>query len=178
MSKRMICLGGIHGVGKSTFCNEVIENGTLKYLSASEIIKNFNYDLPKTKNVFNIASNQEALIKGLEKVTDNRIYILDSHFTLLNEVGNVEGISTSFFEQIDPIAIVILYDTPASIRERLIKRDDKEYDLDFIKVFQDKELAHAEIVAKLLKIKFLRIDFSIDNKKDVFDEFVRSLSIK
>jgi adenylate kinase len=55
MFKNIFFIGGIHGVGKSTICQQVCREMNIEYLSASELLKwgEINDDV-KNKNVEDI----------------------------------------------------------------------------------------------------------------------------
>ena len=63
----IFCVGGIHGVGKSTICRQLALDLSIHYLSASEVLKwkDLNTD-KKNKNVNNISDTQDRLITSLK----------------------------------------------------------------------------------------------------------------
>ena len=95
----IIFVGGIHGVGKSTLCKKACELIGIKYLSASSVLNwakvNNNQ---KSKKVQDITQTQDLLINGLKKfITDEKVYLLDGHFCLLNKRSEICKIPVGTF---------------------------------------------------------------------------------
>lgn len=83
----IIFIGGIHGVGKSTVCQQICNKCNIEYLSASKLIKwsELSEDT-KNKKVENLSFTQDRLVVGLRNaVQENKTYILDGHYCLLNK---------------------------------------------------------------------------------------------
>jgi adenylate kinase len=89
---KVFFIGGIHGVGKTTFCKQLITNlNNFKHLSASDIIKKYkNSDEFDTKRVKDIDKNQLLLINGLKKEKKDSNILLDGHFVLLDKEDNIK----------------------------------------------------------------------------------------
>lgn len=102
-NRNIIFIGGIHGVGKGTICKEISSNTGLIHFTASEILKWEEISERGNKFVGNIASTQGRLINGLKKlIKNNKKYILDGHFCLLNSDGIPSRIDEVTFDQINP----------------------------------------------------------------------------
>lgn len=158
-------VGGVHGVGKSTLCNSIVVRLNAEHHSASELISRIGKVNHSTnKRVADIGKNQDALITAVnEYLVDEKLYLLDGHFCLLNQIGNVAEIPLSTFEAISPVAIVVLFDEPKNIHARLKQRDKERYDVDTLSSFQAKEMSYSELVASNLNVPFLKASPLIDS---------------
>ena len=159
--RRIIFVGGIHGVGKTTFCRGLCGAVGAVYLSASSLIGNRENAGSlgaerKGKIVRNIDENQSILLDRLDRVVaGKKLHVLDGHFCLQAESGT-EKIDFSVFRAIAPIYLVVAVDEPAKIYER--GKDKSGYEnSDAVANFQEIELAHARFVSHRLGIPLLTI---------------------
>lgn len=150
-SKKIIFIGGVHGVGKSTFVNAVkAECPSVVGLSCSTILK---WENPAHKAVENVEKNQNKLLANLPYFIDmDKNYLLDGHFCLLTEQGSIERVSIDVFENINPDMIILLEERPAVICQRLSERDSMQYSEELIKAFLNEERTYAKEVAETLGI--------------------------
>lgn len=152
--KNIAFIGGIHGVGKSTICQQLCDKLNLIHLSASELIRwsDINEDA-KNKKVKNVQDTQDRLVTGLRNTiqTESR-YLLDGHYCLLNTNGEIENIPISTFRLINPFSLNIILDDVSEIKKRIEARDNKYYDYDLLKQMQDKELQYAKYISEELGI--------------------------
>ncbi|SFE56826.1 MULTISPECIES: ATP-binding protein [Flavobacterium] len=156
--KNIIFIGGIHGVGKGTICNEIaLKTGSI-HLTASQILKWEEISNRDNKLVKNIASTQSRLIKGLENLirTDEK-YLLDGHFCLLNSDGMPSRIDEDTFDQINPKAIGIVIDVVEKIAKRLEARDGKIYDVKVLNELQQMEIEYAKYLSDKYSIPHIEI---------------------
>lgn len=150
----MVFLSGVHGVGKSYFCNLVLEQLGIKSYSASALItarrnKGFSAD----KLVPDIDENQLLLIEAISELrSQGREFILDGHFCLLNEVGEITRIPSDTYTSLCPDAIILLTEKPEIIVERRLQRDGVRQDVVEIETFQEAENQYAEEISTLLRI--------------------------
>lgn len=154
MLDNIVFIGGIHGVGKSTICQQICSDLNMKYLSASELLKweDINDD-PKNKKVKNISFTQSRLIAGLtHSIQKGHYYLLDGHYCLLNEKAEVEKISIDVFMQINPKALGIILGDIRDIKTRLDLRDNKTYDFGLLEQLQNSELDYAKELSIALKV--------------------------
>lgn len=162
MSK-IIFIGGIHGVGKSTLCKRVSQNLGLETYSSGEIIKR-GEDLTN-KDVYRIESNQNILLEGLKIILRQRdTILLDGHFVLITSDGKISKISLNTFRDISPVAIIMLEDEPSRIADRLFRRDMKQYSPSILSHLQDEEITYSDEVSKVLKIPYLKVHIQQDAK--------------
>lgn len=154
MQANIAFIGGIHGVGKSTICLKICEETKLEYLSASELIKwrDINID-PRNKKVKDIPATQDRLLVGLSKATkEERSYLLDGHYCLLNSQNEIVNIPLITFKAINPVSLNAIIGDIYEVQHRLESRDKKSYDLNLIKKMQDHEMDHANQISKDLGV--------------------------
>jgi len=153
----MFFIGGIHGVGKSTVCDQLCRVQNLNHLSASNLIKwsEINED-PRNKKVFDIDNTQRKLLTGLkEKVEVDKNYLLDGHFCLLDRDTKVSRIPLSLFKGINPDLLCIISGNIQEIKENIELRDKRTYDYDLLFEMQEKELENAKYIASELSINLI-----------------------
>jgi adenylate kinase len=170
----MIFVGGIHGVGKTTFCGEILEKLNIKHFSASKIIsdmkkENFNND----KKIELIQINQDHLIQGLRNLNLNKEgYLLDGHFCLINKSGEIIKVPDTTFINLMPRAIVVVSDSLENISLRLMKRDGVKYEASFLELFQGLELEYSKKIANRLGIPYITVKPS--EKEEIYS-FINSV---
>ena len=150
----MIFISGVHGVGKSFFCNLLKERlGVVSY-SASKLIS----DKKKTgfapdKLVADIDENQLFLLEAIKDLrSEGAEFLLDGHFCLLNQEGVITRIPLDTFTTLAPDAIVLLTENPDIIAKRRQDRDGIEHSAADIKAFQNEEIKYSTEVAGLLNV--------------------------
>ena len=150
-SKKIIFIGGIHGVGKSTFVAAVrAKCPSVKGLSCSTILK---WENPAHKKVEDVEASQNRLLANLPYFIDmDKEYLLDGHFCLLTEQGTIERVPLNVFETINPDIILLIEESPTKICERLSQRDSVEYTVDLVREFLHEERTYAKEVADTLGI--------------------------
>lgn len=173
----MIFISGIHGVGKSYFCNLLKDRlGVISYSASKLIADKKAVGFSPNKLVTDIEENQFYL---LDAVKDLRIkgekFLLDGHFCLLSQKGAITRIPLNTFTTLAPDAIVLLTENPAIIAKRRQERDGIEYSVTAIKDFQDEEIKYATEVAKLLGVP-LKISTGINDIDSTID-FIRTRRI-
>ncbi|WP_428743498.1 ATP-binding protein [Tenacibaculum sp.] len=151
--RKIIFIGGIHGVGKGTVCKELVQKLNFEHLSASEVLRWDEISNLKNKKVQNFNTTQDRLLTNLKKIVKpNKKYLLDGHFVLLNSHGEPEKINESTFFGIDPESIILLTCEPKLILERLQQRDQSKYKLNVLEKMQQMEIEHANYISKKLNI--------------------------
>ncbi len=164
IAPKIIFLGGVHGVGKTFLSKELCVKFGLSHYSASELIKEYKgIDFPKDKRIKDICNNQDVLISAIQSLVSNEFPILlDGHFCLINENGDVSDIPSSTFVELSPEAMIVLHDSPKEIHRRLLTRGKDNHDIEFIEYFQSRELIHSEIIAERIDRPLLKHDTSGD----------------
>lgn len=152
-TNNIIFVGGIHGVGKGTFCKKIAKELDYVHLSASKVLKWDEICVSKSKRVINFATTQERLINNLKIIiSEDKKYLLDGHFTLLDSGGKPQRIEETVFYEINPISIIVLSCVPQIIYERLSNRDCIKYDLSTLEKMQKMEISFAKEISDKLNI--------------------------
>ena len=158
--KNIVFIGGIHGVGKTTVCKELSKISNFEYLSASEVINWSQIELSKKKNVDSIQETQSRLLFGLSNLVDEtKKYILDGHFCLLNNEEQIIDIPLETFKAINPLSLNIIVDSAQNISQRLEKRDNIKYSIEFLDNMQEREMRYARHISDILKIPLIKGEF-------------------
>lgn len=155
MYNNIIFIGGVHGVGKGTICQKIKDNLDFTHLSASEVLKWDDFNKEKGgKKVEDVSATQHQLIENLKKIVNpQRKYLLDGHFCLLKKDNSIERVSLKVFQQINPLAVIIVKEKPEIICERLQKRDGQTYNTSQIEIMQKEEIESAKELCAYLKIQ-------------------------
>lgn len=163
----MIFVCGIHGVGKTYYCEKISEEFKIPYFTASDLIKNREKQEFKEKKVQNISNNQEILIEEVQKIqqrVDN--FILDGHLCLLDAEGKIQKVRVEVFRKMRIESLVVVIDGIKEIQEKIWKRDGIEWDCEFLEFFQDEEIKYAKKIASQLKIDLkITKGFSVTDNK-------------
>ena len=161
----LIFIGGIHGVGKSYFCEQITNQTGLIAYSASKLITELKHEQFKSdKLIADIGDNQNYLLAAVRKISDKE-YLLDGHFCLLNSTAEVERVPLDTFKQLPINAIMVIYDDVSKVLERLNTRDGINHSKVIFEKFQNEELSYAKDVAKMLCVPFA----SIKSENDIVD---------
>lgn len=161
--RKLIFVGGIHGVGKSTICLKIVDSIKEVYgCTASDIIKGENNWQHSGKSVEDVTVNQNFLINGLSRIRAKNI-LLDGHFVLIDKSQTIVPVPFDTFKQMVPVLIIVITDKIEDILNRLVKRDNKLYDLTFLKKMQEMEIETAKRTAQQLSIPFKEINLQADN---------------
>lgn len=150
----MIFISGIHGVGKSYFCEMVKSVIGVATFSASQLISERKKSgFSKDKLIPDIDDNQQYLLDAVRYLNATyAMFLLDGHFCLLNAKRKVTRIPQETFIDLKPDAIIILTEKPEVIATRRKQRDNISYDENEIQEFQNEEIAYATEVARTLGV--------------------------
>lgn len=162
---KIFFLGGVHGVGKSTFANAIADEIFADHLIASDLIKK-QKELEQTKIVSNISSNQELLLKELNEYKPIKPNILlDGHFCLINKELEIVRLPISLYRELNISKIILLTAEPTIIFNRLNNRDQGSSGISMEKLIelQNSEIEHANYIADNLDIECTQCDSSKEN---------------
>lgn len=159
----LVC--GIHGSGKTVYCQSMKKKMGLPCYSASELInKTIAIQQVRTKNIDRINERQDALINEVDRL--EKVYgeiILDGHLCLINKDGNVERIPQEVFMSFHISEIRVLKSDENEIQRRMKERDGIDWSLEYIEAFQTEEINYAKELSELCNVELKIIDTS---KKD------------
>lgn len=104
----MIFISGVHGVGKSYFCDIVKESlGINTYTASSLIADEKKQYFSSDKLSVDIEDNQYHLLNAVKRLESaGNKYILDGHFCLLNSKKEIVRIGIDTFLNLQLQAIV------------------------------------------------------------------------
>lgn len=150
----MIFVSGIHGAGKTYFCNIIKEKLGIKNYSASQLIaERRKKDFSADKHVSDINDNQILLLDAINELRmAGEEFILDGHFCLLNEEGVITRIPMETYSLLKPDTMILLLEEPKIIVERRFQRDGIQQDECAIIDFQEAEKVYAAEIAERLNI--------------------------
>ena len=152
----MIFISGIHGVGKTYFCNQVEEQIGIKSFTASELIKKYSHkDYSNTKSLsdIDIDQNQTVLLNAVNMIKSKyEHFLLDGHLCLIDISGNITRISLDTFIKLNPAIIIVLTEDAQVISHRRYKRDKIKQPISLINSFQNEEILYGKEIADLLNI--------------------------
>lgn len=169
----MIFISGIHGVGKTYFCNRIKEELNIESYSASNLIfQKKGQAFFKDKLVENIDDNQHLLLEALKDLRHNKKeFILDGHFCLLDSDGEITRIPNKTFYELRPDSVILLTEKPEIIADRRLKRDGISQEINKIQEFQNAERIYATEISQILDIPFITSNGSEDLGKII--EFIK-----
>lgn len=166
MKKSIIFVSGVHGVGKTTFIKQLSKKISLNYYSSSDLIKRYNttLDFPD-KKIDNVDKNQNALLQSIKLNINEKCFILDGHFVLLDTSNRIIDIPLETFEELNICKIILLTLDSKIIMNRLKKRNDKTLDLNVIERLQQREVSRAKSISLKLGINLTHLSNEYSIKK-------------
>jgi len=165
VKSHMVFLGGVHGVGKSTICNEIFKGFGYQCVSASSLISAYGRVTDHDKRVEHIEENQLVLLEAIDKAKEkNWRLLLDGHFTLINGHGEVVPVDVEVFRAMNPNQLILIKGNSDEITNRLQSRDKKTWTNSFVSKFQKAEEDHARYVAKSIGVPLRIINNDIIRK--------------
>jgi adenylate kinase len=159
----IVFVGGIHGVGKTTVSRALAALLPALHVTAGTLIRESACAAERVtvgignKTVPNVAANQALLLHGLalyrSRVAAHPVpVLLDGHFALLDEAGDVVSIPQQVFVEIAPIAVLLVEATARIVRDRLLQRDTEAPSIARISELAERERASAADVCLDLRI--------------------------
>lgn len=156
----VIFVAGIHAVGKTTACQEVVKALPVRHHTASQLIREEKAAAVDcgSKLVADVDGNQRLLIQAVRRVKAayGRI-LLDGHFTLKNKLGGIETIDVAVFANLGISGIAVYKDAPERIAQRINQRDGAVCSVSDIESHQAEELAHSRLVSSSLAIPLVEL---------------------
>lgn len=155
---KIVFVGGIHGVGKSTLCERIAAKSNVLHVKASSLIRDSsrNADTQDQKSVQDVAANQAILVARFREVMNSctaRAILIDGHFALGKPDGTTERVATEVFAALHVSSLVCLQDAPGSVAARLRARDASAPEESYLALLQATELEQAANVSQALGIR-------------------------
>lgn len=153
-----IFIAGIHGVGKTYLAKPAAERLSLVYATASQLIREERGSITwdKNKQVDEVAENQAALIRAINRIKDNgNTLMLDGHLVLRKSVNKHERLPETVFRDLVCRAIILLTCPTQVVKERLTERGDTSWNAQELEDFAKAESEHAKAVAGALQIPLI-----------------------
>ena len=172
----MIFISGIHGVGKTHFCNIIKKELGFEAYSSSQLISQEKGKIfLNNKLTSDIEDNQYCLCKAVDELKNSvNTFLLDGHFCLLNEKGIITRIPMETFENIRPSLLILLTEEPEIIANRRFQRDGIMISIDEIASFQNEEKNYAKTISDHLEIPLL-ISSGSDDYNRILDSIKKGL---
>lgn len=170
----LIFVGGVHGAGKTRFCQLLSETVRANHYAASQFIPT-NVPLSE-KAVSDPRSNQRTIVQAVQKLRRkiSRI-LLDGHFSLLTNDGGIERVPVEIFSELQPVALLLVEAPVDVVRSRLTERDDRVYPVDLLESLQRHEYSHAQAVSRSLAVPLMLVPSMSYSMQDVADFLVQYL---
>lgn len=168
--RRVICIVGISGVGKTTFINSLKSEIMFQYLSAGSIIKaqreleSQKLQERDTLRHQNIDENQRLLIDGFHNQLDEiqNLILLDGH-TVIDTTEGLRAIPSDVFEALGINEFIMLHDSPDVIARR--RSADKSRQRPQLSVQTIEEHQNSTIVATAQISRELNIPLLLTSSK-------------
>jgi len=125
------------------------------YTASQLIASRRNEGFAENKLVSNIDDNQDLLVVAIEELRKaEKEFILDGHFCLLNESGEITRIPLDTYMLLKPDLIILLTEKPEIIADRRLQSDVCQ-DVSEITEFQEKEKCYAKEIAEKLDVSLV-----------------------
>jgi adenylate kinase len=152
-------IGGVFGAGKSTLCQtlSILLPGT--HLKASELIGySPDHGDPTGKSVPEVLRNQERLVAALaDRRANLTSVLLDGHFCLINDSYAIERVPVTFFQRIQPSALVLVEASANKVFYRIKRRDGRRLELPLITELLQAERDHSVCVSQALGVPIMNV---------------------
>ncbi|EGH8510157.1 AAA family ATPase [Salmonella enterica] len=121
----LIFIAGVHGVGKGHLCSLAEKETGVIHVSASDLIKNNSQlTFDNTKFTATPDKNQRILLAAIKDLKNKETNILlDGHFSLINNIGEVENLKITVFNEMQLDGVILITEPPEIITQRLLSRD-------------------------------------------------------
>lgn len=149
---KVVFVGGVHGVGKSSMCAEAAVRMGAMHLTASTLIREAKQDAIAAagKRAADVSGNQELLLKRFAERTStvNTVVLLDGHYTILNAQGEAVRLEADLFAALGVSTFLCVLGDSKAIAGRLADRDGHGPSTEEVALLQQVELDQATQVAR------------------------------
>jgi len=154
---KVIFIGGVHGVGKSTACSRAVDDLSCLHVRASDVIRQERSNAIAThgKLVEDVSGNQELLLQGFDRIKSSsttKCILLDGHYALRDSSRTIQLLPVTVFQGLGLSGLVCLENDPSVIVQRINARDGYSVSIEEVSELQKAELEHAEAVSKALSL--------------------------
>ena len=98
---------------------------------------------------------------------DDKLYLIDGHFTLWNKEYKCEKIPLTFFEDLNIKCILLVVENEDVIEKRLFVRDEINVLSENIVSISDVEKEYSQFVAEKLGVYFYQVNSSNENQVNI-----------
>jgi adenylate kinase len=161
MTRRIVALTGLSGVGKSTLLRTLAASVPFEHFQASALIREGRAAESAALSsdqlrLADIDENQQLLIRGfkVKASTNAGLIVLDGH-TLIERDDELTRIDARVFREIGINKMIFLSDDPKCIVERRrndATRDRPVPDIDRLRQIQNEALNHAAVICRMLGV--------------------------
>lgn len=149
---RVVFVGGVHGVGKSSMCSDAAAVLGATHLTASTLIREAKHEAVSSgsKRAQDVPGNQELLVGRFKQVEAGLtgVILLDGHFTVLDADGAPVRLPADLFRSLGIESLVCVRGDPASISYRVGRRDGSGASSEEVSRHQQIELEQARLVSE------------------------------
>jgi adenylate kinase len=154
---KVIFIGGVHGVGKSTACSQAADVFSCLHVRASDVIRQERSNAIATngKLVEDADGNQELLLRGFDKIKSSstaQCILLDGHYALRDSSRSIQLLPFTVFQKLRLSRLICLENDPSVIVKRIEARDRSSISIEEVSELQEAELEHAKAVSKILSL--------------------------
>lgn len=170
----IVFVGGIHGVGKTYLGAPAAEHLGIRHATASQLIREERglQTWGADKRVAGIDENQSALVSATNRLrADGQRLLLDGHFVLRESNGSFTEVDTQVFRDLKIGAVLHLATEIDVVNTRLHERGDHSWSDSELRLFADKEEAHARRVSAELCVPLKQLF------NPTSEEFIAALTI-
>ena len=161
MTEQIYFVAGVHGVGKTSLCQNLAIHTHLPHHSCSQMIrerKQHQKALSKIVSSEQIDSNQLALEDALYDLRFEKAMILDGGFSLLVEGQKPKPNPFDIFKSMSIETLFFLTCEPDVIVDRLLKRDGDYHSLNAVSSLQALETQRVYEYSEKFKVPVVEID--------------------
>ena len=154
---KVIFIGGVHGVGKSTACSQAADNLSCLHVRASDVIRQerSNAIARHGKLVKDVNGNQELLLQGFERIKSSattQCILLDGHYALRDSSRTIQLLPATVFQGLGLNGLVCLENDPSVIVKRINARDGSSISIEEVSKLQKFELKNAQTISNVLSL--------------------------
>jgi predicted transcriptional regulator/adenylate kinase len=159
---RVLFVGGAHGVGKTSICQQYASTHGVIHKSAGQLIKEARglRSSELSKAVSDIDGNQRLLVDAVGRVRSSaNTLVLDGHFSVFDANYKPTPIPTAVFSVLSIDGVIVVVDSPHAIALRIAGRDGLRIASEDIRALQTSEVQRGMQVARELCVPFAQVKF-------------------